>query len=110
MRPAGPSCVQCGAVLASDQEYCLECGTRRLPPHGGGWRVPLVAAAVTVALAVGVLLLVYDRMRDDADSDAAQGEPRSGRVVKPTPASGRAIGSGAPQPVPVAPPPRPASP
>lgn len=29
--PAAAQCSNCGAVLASDQRYCLECGARRVP-------------------------------------------------------------------------------
>ena len=103
MTPAGPSCIRCGAVLASDQEYCLECGTRQPPSPAGRWRVPLIAAAVTVALALGLLLLVYEQMRDDADSEAARQTAESSRVVKPAPASEQASGSAGPQTPPPAP-------
>ncbi len=27
--PQGEPCANCGALLARDQRYCLECGTRR---------------------------------------------------------------------------------
>src|SRR5271155_2761706 len=78
------SCAACGAPLADDQRYCLECGERRAPmssvllggPPSGGLTQPQAAAmappppsgsaladsagrgnAVTVIAGVGVLLL-----------------------------------------------------
>ena len=74
------SCHECGAPLAADQRYCLNCGTRRAAPRvpiglqaatpvaalppvpaepslaarvGGGWGV---AALVLLALGVGVVI------------------------------------------------------
>ena len=87
MKRSERSCVRCGAVLASDQEYCLECGARRLPSAGERWRVPLIAAGVTVVLAFAVLAIGYQRMRDDADTQAAGGAG-AGRVNRQGPASG----------------------
>jgi uncharacterized OB-fold protein len=46
---AGPACPSCGAVLASDQEYCLDCGARRET-------LDLRAHAVLIAIA-GVALV-----------------------------------------------------
>jgi hypothetical protein len=80
---AGESCAACGAPLADDQRYCLECGERRFPmssvllggPPSGGLSQPQAppmapppngstpadgagrGGAVTVIAGVGVLLL-----------------------------------------------------
>jgi hypothetical protein len=75
---APEACAGCGAPLAEDQRYCLECGERRTPmssvllggpPNGAGARPPSPAAppsdpaapransTVTVVAGVGVLLL-----------------------------------------------------
>jgi hypothetical protein len=47
------SCRRCGAALAADQEWCLECGTDnvliRRPPD---WRIAFAVVLVVVALAV----------------------------------------------------------
>jgi hypothetical protein len=47
---AGERCSSCGAALAADQEYCVECGTRRSstrrPLH---WVWPAAAAALVAA-------------------------------------------------------------
>jgi hypothetical protein len=42
--PEGETCAECGASLAVDQRYCLECGTRR-----GGARVPFGAMLTPAA-------------------------------------------------------------
>ena len=47
-------CEQCGAELADDQEWCLECGGARTLIHRGpDWRVPLVVIATVIVLAIG---------------------------------------------------------
>jgi hypothetical protein len=56
--PAAEHCQACGAAVASDQEWCLECGAARTllrsPPD---WRVPAAVVAAVVALAVIALLI-----------------------------------------------------
>jgi uncharacterized OB-fold protein len=56
--PTGERCQACGAAVASDQEWCLECGAARTglrrPPD---WRVPAAVIAVVIALAVIALLI-----------------------------------------------------
>jgi hypothetical protein len=51
-------CAVCGASLAEDQEWCLECGTARTllrtPPD---WRIPVAVVAVVVALVLIGLLI-----------------------------------------------------
>jgi hypothetical protein len=86
MTPTG-SCLRCGAVLASDQEYCLDCGTRRPPSPHSPWRTPLIAAAVTGVIVGAGLLIGYERMRSDADGEANGGVAQPQRVSGPTPAS-----------------------
>ncbi len=47
----GERCSGCGASLAEDQEWCLECGAARTllrtPPD---WRIPVAIVGVVVAL------------------------------------------------------------
>jgi hypothetical protein len=54
-------CRQCFAPLASDQEYCLQCGARREPPQDPSWYGPLIFVGsfllVGSVLALGYLLL-----------------------------------------------------
>jgi hypothetical protein len=98
MSPDGPACIDCGTELAPDQEYCLECGARQISVRAQ-WRRPLIAAAVTVAVSGLVLVLGYERMRNDADGDAAATHAVRGQAVKRVGASGPAGGSGARRPV-----------
>jgi predicted amidophosphoribosyltransferase len=61
--PAGEEsfCRQCFAPLASDQEYCLQCGARREPPPEPSWYSSLIFVGsflvVGSLLALGYLLL-----------------------------------------------------
>ena len=88
---AAGGCAGCGAVLASDQEYCLECGARRQPPAISRWRTPLIAAAIAGALLLAGMVFGYQRMRDDAQSEATGAAAGPQRVSAPAPASGLAV-------------------
>jgi hypothetical protein len=102
MSPVDSACIRCGAELAPEQEYCLECGARQVPPASPQWRRPLIAAAVTVALAALAMVLAYEQMRDDAKSEAAANHAGDGKVVRQAAANGPEGGSGSRQPVPMA--------
>jgi hypothetical protein len=101
MNTGDRSCVSCGMQLAPDQEYCLECGARQFTARPQ-WRRALVAAAVTVVVSVLVLAFAYERMRDDADGDAAATHAARDQAVKQAGASAPAGGSGSQKPVPAA--------
>jgi hypothetical protein len=94
-RPAaGPRlCPHCGAPLAPDQDWCLECGTAATtrvvaPPS---WRVPaavivavLVAFAIAVAIAVSVLSSDSDHSVAPIDHNARAAVPAGPPVaIKP---------------------------
>jgi hypothetical protein len=91
MSPGTRRCVGCGAELARDQEFCLECGAAQDSPAGPQWRRPLIAAAVTLVIAVLVLAFAYLRIRDDAD-DAAGSHGAGAKAVRQAGASGSAAG------------------
>jgi hypothetical protein len=56
--PAAQRCQACGAALASDQEWCLECGAARTGlRRAPDWRIPAAVIAVVIALAVIALLI-----------------------------------------------------
>jgi hypothetical protein len=93
------SCISCGTRLEPDQEYCLQCGGRQAAP-GPRWRRALIAAGVTVALAALVLVFGYERMRDDANTDAAARHAASSGTVRQAEASDRATGTDAEKPGP----------
>lgn len=101
MSPAGSACIHCAAELAPDQEYCLDCGARQVAPGGPRWRRPLIAATVTAALAALALVLGYERMRDDAEREAAT-SPAAHKAVKQAAASDSATASDSRMPVPAA--------
>lgn len=53
-----PRCRQCGAAMAEDQEWCLDCGAARTllrsPPD---WRIPVaIVLAVVLLVVIGVLI------------------------------------------------------
>jgi hypothetical protein len=89
------SCSGCGAVLASDQEYCLACGARRVPTARERWRRPLIAAALTLIAGITVAVVLYIDARSQADDTAA---PRSGVSRKAPPSGGQGGGAGSQQP------------
>ncbi|HEY6758270.1 MAG TPA: alkaline phosphatase family protein [Baekduia sp.] len=65
-RPAHASCSACGAALADDQRYCLECGER----------VHALPAAVAA-------LLGPEAATTDADADEDDAAPARGTLVSP---------------------------
>jgi hypothetical protein len=69
----GTACPRCGAHLAENQDWCLDCGnaatTRiRRPPD---WRLPLIAAAVLLALAGAALAVAFVSIAGDDTSSTA---------------------------------------
>lgn len=59
--PATDTCTACGANLAADQEWCLECGAARTvlhPPPDWRLAVLVVGAVIVAALAVFAVALV----------------------------------------------------
>jgi hypothetical protein len=103
MSPAGPACIACGSDLEEDQEYCLDCGARQVAAAGPQWRRVLIAAAVAIAVAALVLAVGYERMRDNAEADAAPGQGSAGKVVRQAAASAPAVATGGRLPPPQAP-------
>jgi hypothetical protein len=63
---SGDACTRCGAALATGQEYCVECGQRRLArPRTVHWLWPVAAAAL---LAAGGAAAAIAAGGDDAGS------------------------------------------
>jgi hypothetical protein len=92
MSAGGRACVSCKAELEPGQEYCLECGARQTPRVRPAWRRALIAAALTALVTVLVLLFGYERLRDQADEDAAASGAAGAAAVKQARASGPAAG------------------
>jgi hypothetical protein len=73
--PARFACAGCGAVLASDQEYCIRCGTRRLVTTPSSAKGPIAVALAVVITALALLVVSYSRLRDDARNEARDISP-----------------------------------
>jgi len=61
------ACPRCGAALAPDQEWCLNCGNdvgARVAPTPR-WRVPLVLAGTPLALLLAALILALVELSGD---------------------------------------------
>jgi RNA polymerase subunit RPABC4/transcription elongation factor Spt4 len=56
----GEACQACGAALAADQEWCLECGVARTaiqaPPD---WRLGVAIVLAVVAIVVLITIIVW---------------------------------------------------
>lgn len=65
-------CAQCGAELANDQEWCLECGGARTLIHRGtDWRLPLAVITAVIALAIGGFVVAVISISNDSGNPAA---------------------------------------
>jgi hypothetical protein len=83
-------CPRCGANLAADQDWCLECGaaatTRILRPPS--WKLAAAIAVGVITAVVVVTVLVVNALSDDAHRVAATptGAPAPPAAIKSTPA------------------------
>jgi hypothetical protein len=72
--PAALRCPRCGATVAPEQDWCLECGAparTRLAPTPG-WRAPLAAIAVVIVLAGAAFAFAFsDLTADDGNVSSA---------------------------------------
>jgi hypothetical protein len=65
---AGNPCPHCGARLASDQEWCIECGAARTYLHRPpDWRVGAAIVAVVVGLVAAGFAIVLINLSGHAD-------------------------------------------
>jgi septal ring-binding cell division protein DamX len=70
--PAEGVCAQCGAPLADDQEWCLECGGARTLIHRPpDWRIPAVIIGLVVIVALAAFAVVLVKLSSDANQRAA---------------------------------------
>lgn len=81
MSPRAPSCRACGAVAASDQDYCIECGERILRGPSP-WLGALAVIGVVLAISAAAVVLAYRGLTDDADREAAAPSPVSTQAAK----------------------------
>jgi hypothetical protein len=70
--PAETRCERCGAPLASDQEWCIECGTARtMIQHPRGWTIPLAVVGTVVLLFAAGFAIALINLSSQANRDAA---------------------------------------
>ena len=83
--PAGTACPRCGAHLADDQAWCLNCGdaarTRLVPTPN--WRLPLALAAVVAALALLAIAGSFVQLTKD-DAPVTPTAPTAAPAPAPT--------------------------
>jgi uncharacterized paraquat-inducible protein A len=69
--PQGARCASCGAPLASEQEWCLECGAARTKVHrAADWRIPVALIAVLLVLVLAALVFALIELSIDANRSA----------------------------------------
>ena len=86
------ACPHCGAALADDQDWCLECGQSTRERWSGlpGWRTGAAVIAVTLVMASGAVAAAYAALKSDDSGDApsttqiAQG-PNADQIPAPPP-------------------------
>ncbi|HEX2085034.1 MAG TPA: hypothetical protein VHF89_05085, partial [Solirubrobacteraceae bacterium] len=80
-------CVNCAALLAEGQDWCLECGTAQPGRLGGrpGWRAALTVVAVVALLAAGAIAAAYAALSSDAEHRASAPAPPDAQPVVPPP-------------------------
>ena len=91
------ACTHCGAPLAADQDWCLECGaavTTRISA-APDWRVPVVVVGGVVALAAAALVFLLVSLSNSANSSvpaaaapATRASPATAANAPPAAASG----------------------
>jgi hypothetical protein len=83
-RTANATCPRCGAALASDQEWCLECGTARTIIHRPpDWRIPIAIIGSVVLLALLGLAIALVNLSSVANNGASATQSRTTRAAAP---------------------------
>jgi hypothetical protein len=95
--PVGRACANCGAALADDQEWCLECGTavRSGRPSLPGWRTGAATVVATVVLASGAVAAAYAAITSEDEA------PSSDQIASILPGDPGTTTSAVPQPDPI---------
>jgi septal ring-binding cell division protein DamX len=86
--PGAPAdaCLHCGARLADDQEWCIECGTARtIIRSAPSWRFPVAVVAGVFALVLAGLAVALIKLSSDANR-VADTKIASATVTVSTPA------------------------
>ncbi len=81
-------CAYCGANLASDQEWCLECGSARTLIHRpGDWRIPVAIVGVVVLLVLAAFAIALVNLSTNANRSAQTVAAKSPAIPTATSAS-----------------------
>jgi len=82
------TCRACGAALAAEQDWCLECGTARPGRLGtrAGWRAAATVSGATLILVCGAVAASYAALTDDAGKKADQPGGGSATPIAQAPA------------------------
>jgi len=95
------SCDRCGAWLAADQEWCLECGSARTLIHSPpSWRAPVAIVGAVALVALAALVVVLIRLSADANRLAAEQSARPASSPSAQPITRTAASAPAPPPAP----------
>jgi hypothetical protein len=92
-RPATETvCPLCGARLAPDQEWCLECGAgvRVRIRSAPDWRAPLAIVAAVVALVAGGFVVALIALSNTANRSISAGAPAAAAPAPATAAPAKA--------------------
>jgi hypothetical protein len=86
--PHATPCPRCGKPLASEQDWCLECGaaarTRLVPTPN--WRAPVALLAALLLVAVLALAAAFVALtRDDESPAAPRGQTQPAAPPQPLP-------------------------
>ncbi len=67
-------CHRCGAPMAADQEWCLECGEGHTLVHSPpDWRIGVAIVATVIVLALAGFAIALINLSDNANSSASAG-------------------------------------
>jgi hypothetical protein len=88
-RPPTRTCEQCGAAMASGQDWCLDCGTAAAGRLGRrpGMRTATTVVGLTLALVVGAVTAGYAAISGDAGRDTAKPAAASAAPIAQAPPS-----------------------
>ncbi|MEA2311514.1 MAG: hypothetical protein QOE28_1482 [Solirubrobacteraceae bacterium] len=95
--PEPRRCPRCGAQLSREQEWCLDCGTGvgTVIAAPRGWRAPLVAVGVLVAIALAALILALVELARPAERVVPVAATPTPAAAAPAPAASATPAPGA---------------
>lgn len=81
-------CPRCGAEVARDQDWCVECGyaARTALARTPRWKVPIAIAALVAVIALAALAVAFVDLTDDSEPapTATTGPPAAPAATTPT--------------------------